>query len=385
MLDEANRANTSFYPIDPRGLAVFDTPMVPVNGPSLSSAAPMVPIATDQAMLASRIGSMRTLAEATDGLALVNSNDLGGGLKRVTDDLSSYYLLGYYSNGKLDGKFHSIAVRVKRPGVKVRARRGYLAATAGALAKPGTAAPSPADAAAAAETRAIEAVVGPLENYARDVPLRVQTAAGWKPGTPPAVAVWIVGQVGGAADEWRDGGEADIVMMSAAGETVATARASLAAGARTFRAALSPASPVAPGDYTVRIGLRAASAGSIPARDTVHVLVPAFPGAGGALVFRRGPSTANRDTPTADLRFRRSDQIRVEVPAPGAAGPEARLLDRVGKPLPLPVAAALRDDPDGTRWATAQLALAPLTIGDYVIEVSAAGSARTLVAFRIIP
>ena len=76
-------------------------------------------------MLEARLTSLRTLAEATDGLAIVDSNNLAGGLKRVVDDLSSYYLLGYYSIGKLDGKFHSIAVRVKRPGVQVRARRGF--------------------------------------------------------------------------------------------------------------------------------------------------------------------------------------------------------------------------------------------------------------------
>jgi hypothetical protein len=48
------------------------------------------------------------LAEATDGIAVVNTNDLGRGLRRIADDLSSYYLLGYYSSGRLDGRFRAI-------------------------------------------------------------------------------------------------------------------------------------------------------------------------------------------------------------------------------------------------------------------------------------
>ena len=132
ILDEANRANASFYPIDPRGLAVFDTPMVRVDVPGPPP--PMTPLPVDRAMLSARNNSLRTLAEATDGLAIVDSNDLAGGLRRVVADLSSYYLIGYYSSGKLDGRFHPISVRVKRPGVSVRARRGYLASTPAAAA-----------------------------------------------------------------------------------------------------------------------------------------------------------------------------------------------------------------------------------------------------------
>jgi len=116
LLDEANRANAAFYPFDPRGLPVFDSPI----------SAPL-PLKADLDALRTRVETLRTLAENTDGLAIVNSNDLAGGFKRIVNDLSSYYLMGFYSSGKLDGKFHSITVRVKRPGVQVRARRGYLA------------------------------------------------------------------------------------------------------------------------------------------------------------------------------------------------------------------------------------------------------------------
>jgi hypothetical protein len=52
--------------------------------------------------------------------------------------------------------------------------------------------------------------------------------------------------------------------------------------------------------------------------------------------------------------------------------------------MPIPVAAAVRDDPDGSRWQSAEVALAPLAPGDYLVEL-AAGTGRTLVAFRVIP
>ena len=80
LLADANRGNASFYPIDPRGLPVFDNPIGP---------APPPPINIDRAMLKDRIESLQTLAENTDGIAVVNNNDLDKGLRRISDDLTS--------------------------------------------------------------------------------------------------------------------------------------------------------------------------------------------------------------------------------------------------------------------------------------------------------
>ena len=379
LLDEANRANASFYPVDPRGLAVFDTPIMRTDVPGPPP--PMTPPSIDRAMLAGRLNSLRTLAEATDGLAIVNSNDLTGGFKRVVDDLSSYYLLGYYATGKLDGKFHSITVRVKRPGVRVRARRGYLAASEAdatrAVAR-ANAAPSPTPA-AAAEARAIDAAVAPLESFTRPLPVRLQAAAGWKPNR--TATVWMVGELGTGL-EWKAGANADVMLMDAGGVTLATARARVEPGSRSFRVALAP-SDLARGDYIIRVRVTASDA-IVSANETLRIAVPAAPDATGAVFVHRGPSTANRDVATSDPRFRRGDQIRVEVPTPSDAPVTARLLDRTGKLLNVPVTASIRDDADGSRWQVAQVALAPLAPSDYVIEISTGGQ-RTLMGFRVIP
>src|SRR5262249_44413991 len=80
---EANRANVSFYTIDPRGLVAFDTPISNPAPPSL-----------DGAMLHQRHEVLATLASATDGLAMLNSNALRKQLRGIAAALPSYYLLG---------------------------------------------------------------------------------------------------------------------------------------------------------------------------------------------------------------------------------------------------------------------------------------------------
>ena len=72
--------------------------------------------------------TLRIMAEQTDGRAILNRNDLTLAMKQIVRDASAYYLLGYSpAPTPTDGKFHEISVRIKRPGVQVRARKGYWA------------------------------------------------------------------------------------------------------------------------------------------------------------------------------------------------------------------------------------------------------------------
>jgi VWFA-related protein len=163
ILGEANRANVSFYPIDPRGLPVFDT--------DINQA---LPLTADHAVLQGRQDSLRVLASNTDGIAFLNSNDLRGQMRRLAADFTSYYLLGYSStNAKLDGGFRTIKVRVTRPGVEVRARRGYRAASASELA----AAKKIADTPKPAANAALDKELGMLAHEGRPAEARPERPA----------------------------------------------------------------------------------------------------------------------------------------------------------------------------------------------------------------
>ena len=82
---QANTGNTSFYPVDPRGLVVFDENIVPIS-PS-GRWKPMVGVVEDSQRLRARNDSLRTMADATDGLAVVQAGDLSAGMQRIVEDL----------------------------------------------------------------------------------------------------------------------------------------------------------------------------------------------------------------------------------------------------------------------------------------------------------
>jgi VWFA-related protein len=69
-----------------------------------------------------------SLAVDTGGIMIRNENNIGRALDRIAEDSGRYYVLAYAPpNQQFDGGFRTIQVRVKRDGLRVRARRGYLA------------------------------------------------------------------------------------------------------------------------------------------------------------------------------------------------------------------------------------------------------------------
>jgi hypothetical protein len=70
---------------------------------------------------------LSTVANATGGLSIVNTNDFKTGLDKILSRSKGYYTLAYTPSEKFDNKFHKIEVKVKRSGTKVFTQSGYLA------------------------------------------------------------------------------------------------------------------------------------------------------------------------------------------------------------------------------------------------------------------
>jgi VWFA-related protein len=111
----ANRANTTIYTIDPRGL---------VAGSDIDEQ--VDPTEWGRFVRKSQ-DSMRVLAEETGGLAVVNMNDFDKALKQIDAASSDYYVLGYYSsNPDPTKRRRQIEVKVLRDGVDVYSRKEYV-------------------------------------------------------------------------------------------------------------------------------------------------------------------------------------------------------------------------------------------------------------------
>jgi len=137
VINAANKANTSIYPVDSRGLsAVVPGGAAGGGGRGGGGRGGGSNVFSGRAML-SQFSSLNasqetltTLASDTGGQAFLDTNDFAPAFTRVQRDMSAYYLLGYNSsNTSKDGKFRKISVKLRNTssGYKLEARNGYYA------------------------------------------------------------------------------------------------------------------------------------------------------------------------------------------------------------------------------------------------------------------
>lgn len=128
LVDQANRASVVVYTMDARGLQV--TGITAADNTGGRTVEQIQQAANDRGNeLRDTQDGLRFLARETGGIAILNNNDLSGGIRKILDD-QSYYLVGYQPDDEtFDPKtrrFNKLDVRVTRPGTKVRYRSGFF-------------------------------------------------------------------------------------------------------------------------------------------------------------------------------------------------------------------------------------------------------------------
>ncbi len=144
VVDTANRANVTIYTVDASGLRAESTigdvrremnaagadrisqienGSLPVNGAMLR----MMERNEDMLRMDPHTG-LGDLARETGGFLVRDTNNLPSAFRRIEEDMRFHYVLTYApSNQNFDGQFREIDVKVRRPGARVFARRGYFA------------------------------------------------------------------------------------------------------------------------------------------------------------------------------------------------------------------------------------------------------------------
>lgn len=131
LIDLANRSAVAIYSIDVRGVL----PLVASAEEPTNRYRRLMDLGDQLAGRRSTLFRSRDvlsqLADQTGGLFIYNTNDITDGLRRAVDDQRGYYLIGYvpeeptFTSPEGRSAFHRISVRVKRPGLTVRARSGF--------------------------------------------------------------------------------------------------------------------------------------------------------------------------------------------------------------------------------------------------------------------
>jgi len=366
LFKRANRANVSFYPVNPAGLRVFDTPLSVKNQPSLVE---------DGRRLTLRADALRTLAENTDGLAVVDTNDLAAGMKKIVDDVSAYYLLGYYStNPAHDGRFRRIEVKPKPAGLKVRARRGYTAPDNKPTREAFTPAPAGPE-----PPKGLDTALGELGRLRASADV---FARGTIIGDRAEVIVEIA-SARSFTTPWSGGADVQVIVAPDGGAPRPPVTAHIDANTRGVMLTV----PLGAAASSARVVTKI-SAGGESLDDTAEISRGATGLTGDAVMYRGRPAATSPLRPVADLMYRRTERVHVEWALTGEIDQRsARLLSRTGQPLAIPVAVTERET-DGRKVVAADLNLAPLSAGEYVIELTVGRGTETtvrLVAFKVVP
>jgi hypothetical protein len=183
------RSNVSIYGIDPRGLTTLADETIGLS--SLPGSASGIGASSLRNELQMSQDSLRALSEETGGFAAVNTNQFATTFDRIVGDNSTYYVLAYYPpTDKKDGKFHRIDVKVTRPGLNVRARRGYMAMKA--KAPPRTTKTAPAGPTASPEV--LELLNSPLNVSGLTMHLFAAPFKGAAPNASVLLGVELLGR-----------------------------------------------------------------------------------------------------------------------------------------------------------------------------------------------
>jgi hypothetical protein len=150
IVQAANANGVTIWPLDATGLAVDD--LVSAENRTMSARP------NSFMMRQNTQAPLLMMAEQTGGIAAVNTNDWKGNLDELAQDFSNFYSIGYRSGRAAVDRPHRVEVTVKRKGLKVRARKGYLEKTA--------------------ETRTAEAVEASLYYPREDNPLGITLTVG---------------------------------------------------------------------------------------------------------------------------------------------------------------------------------------------------------------
>jgi VWFA-related protein len=375
--DLANKNNVALYMVDPRGLATAEFDISENIGGQI-----------DRTYLNSTMETLRTLAYDTDGRAIVNRNDLTMAMKQIVLDTSAYYLLGYNSTfTEPDGKFHEIKVRVKRPGVQIRARRGYWAMTAtDAKRAEDIANPKPGP------PKAVETALATIQQ-----PSRMRVIRTWigneraLDGKTKVSFVWeAVPRTPG--DSSRLGPPARVSLTAVAPDGSPYFRGRVPDQAAAPSRATFDANP---GKVQLRVSVESAD-GQVLDSEVREITVPDLTSQlviGTPEVFRvrtarelQQLKTDPGALPVVAREFSRTDRLLVRLTAYGAAGSTpklaAKLLNRAGQSMSdLPIVPSAAEG-----RSEIELGLSSIPAGEYVIEITATedtGDVKELVAFRV--